>query len=162
MVKYNFQYEGSNLLPNKARKLGWFILLPVLLFGIFVMYWNFEIPGFEVIIPYSDTLFSSEPAPNNLTDELAAILFLVALILIAFSEERDEDEFVSKIRLESLQWSVYINYGLLAMAILFIYDSDFFQVLIYNMYTILIFFILRFNYVLRVKFNSNQVEVHEK
>ncbi|MFZ2906769.1 MAG: hypothetical protein WAZ98_11245 [Cyclobacteriaceae bacterium] len=154
--------KASNLLPNRAKKLGWLVLIPALLFGVAVMYFHFEIAGFEAIIPYAEGIFSSSPTPNNLTDELAAILFLIALVLIAFSEEKDEDEFVSKIRLESLQWSVYINYGLLAIAILFIYDDEFFQVLIYNMYTILIFFILRFYYVLRVKFNPNLVETHEK
>ena len=126
------------------------------------MYFEFEIPGFEVLIPYTDSFMSHKPMKNNLTDELVSIIFMVSLIMIAFSEEKLEDEWVSKVRLESLQWSIYANYILLIAAILFVYDMYFFQALIYNMYTILIFFILRFYYVLRVKFNPNRVEVHEK
>jgi hypothetical protein len=154
--------KASNLLPFRVKRLGWVILLPSLLLGIAVMYFEFEVPGFEIVIPYSKGFLSNEPLTNNLTDELASVLFMVSLVLIAFSEEKEEDEFVSMVRLESLQWSVYFNYGLLIIAILFIYDMAFFQALIYNMYSILIFFILRFNYVLRIKFNPNKIEMHEK
>lgn len=154
--------KASNLLPYKVRRVGWLILLPSFFLGIMVMYFEFEIPGFEAAIPYSTTFFSRKPMLNNLTDELVAIIVIVSLGLIAFSEEKEEDEWVSKIRLESLQWSVYANYILLILAILFVYDMHFFEALVYNMYTILILFILRFNYVLRVKFNPNRIEAHEK
>lgn len=154
--------KASNLFPYKVKQLGWLVLIPSILFGVIVMYFEFEIPGFEVIIPYSKSYLGGPPLPNNLTDELASVLVMTSLILIAFSEEKTEDEFVTMVRLESLQWSVYFNYGLLIITILTIYDMAFFQVLIYNMYSILIFFILRFNYVLRVKFNPNKIEVHEK
>lgn len=150
--------KATNLLPHSVKRIGWIILLPALLLGIMVMYFEFQIPGFEVVIPNSKAFFSD----NNLTDEMVSIIVMVSLILIAFSEEKEEDEWVSKIRLESLQWSVYANYILLILAIVLVYDMYFFQALIYNMYTILIFFILRFYYVLRVKFNPNHIEVHEK
>lgn len=154
--------KASNLLPFNVKRLGWIILLPALFLGIMVLYWEFAIPGFEITVPYGTTLFAGKPLVNNLTDELVAIIIVVALVLIAFSEEKEEDEWVSKIRLESLQWSVYANYILLILAILFVYDIYFFQALVYNMYTILILFILRFNYVLRIKFNPNRIEAHEK
>lgn len=154
--------KANNLLPFKVKRLGWIILLPSLLLGIMVMYFEFEIPGFSIVIPYEDGLVDRMPAPNNLTNEIVAIIVIVALGLIAFSEEKVEDEWVSKIRLESLQWSVYANYILLILMILFVYSLDFFQALIYNMYTIQIIFILRFYYVLKVKFNPNHIEAHEK
>ena len=149
--------KASNLLPFNVKRVGWIILLPALFLGIMVLYFEFAIPGFEVAIPYGTTLLSGKPLVNNLTDELIAIIGIVALALIAFSEEKEEDEWVSKIRLESLQWSVYANYILLILAILFLYDIHFFEALVYNMYTILILFISRFNYVLRVKFNPNRI-----
>ncbi len=155
--------KASNLMPYRVKRLGWVILLPSLILGIMVMYFEFELPGFSVIIPYENLgPFSSGANKNNLTDELVSIIAIVSLALIAFSEEKEEDEWVSKIRLESLQWSVYANYILLILAILFVYDMHFFEALVYNMYTILILFILRFNYVLRVKFNPNRIEAHEK
>src|SRR5688572_2321453 len=154
--------KASNLLPFSVKRLGWIILLPSLFLGVMVLYFEFAIPGFEIRIPYATTFLSGKPMLNNLTDELVAIIVIVALALIAFSEEKEEDEWVSKIRLESLQWSVYANYILLILAILLVYDMHFFEALVYNMYTILILFILRFNYMLRVKFNPNRVEANEK
>jgi hypothetical protein len=154
--------KASNLLPNRLKILGWIILVPALILGVMVLYFQFEIPGFSVSLPFYKGFLSDQPMVNNLTDELVSIIVMVALIMIAFSEERLEDEWVSKVRLESLQWSVYANYVLLILCILVIYDVHFFQALVYNMYTVLIVFILRFNYVLRVTFNPNKIEVHEK
>jgi hypothetical protein len=151
--------KAGNLLPFRVKRVGWIILPPALILGIMVMYFNFEIPGFEITVP---GLFGTAGLKNNLTDELVSIIAIVSLALIAFSEENEEDEWVSKIRLESLQWSVYANYILLILAILFIYEMHFFEALVYNMYTILILFILRFNYMLRIKFNPNRIEMHEK
>ena len=153
--------KASNLLPYKVKRLGWIILLPSFILGFMVMYFDFKIDGFSIVIPYKSFLVNGVNK-NNLTDELILIIVIVSLILVAFSEEREEDEWVSKIRLESLQWSVYANYILLIMAILLVYDMHFFEALVYNMYTILILFILRFNYVLRVKFNPNKLEVNEE
>lgn len=153
--------KANNLLPFKVKRLGWIILVPALILGIMVMYFEFEIPGFEVMIPYQG-IFDSGMNENNLTDELVSIIAIISLALIAFSEEKEEDEWVSKIRLESLQWSVYANYILLILAILSIYEMHFFEALVYNIYTIPILFILRFNYVLRIKFNPNRIERHEK
>jgi hypothetical protein len=151
--------KSHYLLPHFLRKTGFIVLIPSLILGIMVMYADYEIPGFEASWAVSQHLFSA--GNNNLTDELASICFLASLFLIAFTEERIEDEWVMQVRLDSLQWAVYVNYGLLAVAILLVYNTTFFEVLVYNMYTILIFFILRFNYLMHVKFNPNRVK-HEK
>jgi hypothetical protein len=153
--------KATNLLPYKVKSLGWILLVPSLIMGLMVMYFEFEIPGFEIPVPYG-SIFTSGSHLNNLTDELVSIIAIVSLSFIAFSEERTEDEWVSKIRLESLQWSVYANYMLLIISIIVVYGTHFFEALVYNMYTIPLFFILRFNYVLRVKFNPNKIEIHEK
>ena len=153
--------KASNLLPSYVRRIGLILLVPSLILGIMVMYFEFAIEGFEITIPYGGFLVNGA-SQNNLTDELVSILVMLALLFIAFSEEKVEDEWVSKVRLESLQWAVYANYILLILSILFIYDMAFFQALVYNMYTIAIIFILRFQYVLKVKFNPNRIEVHEK
>ena len=55
---------------------------------------------------------------------------------------------MSQVRLESLQWSVYLNCALLLIALLAVYEEAFFYVMVYNMFTVLIFFIVRFNFVL--------------
>jgi hypothetical protein len=52
--------------------------------------------------------------------------------------------------MESIIWATYVNYGVLLLAVIFVFDIAFFNVMIVNMFTILIFFILRFHYVLYV------------
>jgi hypothetical protein len=76
------------------------------------------------------------------------LLLIIGAILIAFSKEKFEDEFISKIRLESLVWAIYLNYAVLILAIIFIYDMTFFWVIVLNMFTLLFFFIFRFNWAL--------------
>jgi len=96
---------------------------------------------------------------NNLIDEIIGILIIVGTIFIALSKEYMEDEFISKIRLDSLVWAVYVNYGILILAILFIYGPTFLWALATNMFTILIFFIIRFNW---VKYKSRKLLRDEK
>lgn len=150
------------LLPHSLKRIGLLLFLPCLIIGIMVLHFEFEIEGFQIAIPYGTVSIGKTIIENNLTDELAAVLMLASLILIAFSAEKEEDEWVASVRLDSLQWAVYVNYGFLLVAILFVYDIYFFEALVFNMYTILVFFILRFHYVLRIGFNPNRVTSHEK
>jgi hypothetical protein len=88
----------------------------------------------------------------NLTNELALTGLIIGLMMIAFSKERQEDEFINKLRLESLQWAVIINYILLLIATWFINGASFLQVMMYNMLTVLVIFIIRFHLLLiRIK-----------
>jgi L-asparagine transporter-like permease len=83
---------------------------------------------------------------NNIADELICIFFIIGAIFVAFSKEKNEDEFISKIRLDSLVWATYINYAILVFCMLFFYEMTFLYVMIFNMFTILILFIIRFYY----------------
>lgn len=139
------------LLSHSFKRIGWMVFVPALIFGVFVQHAEYEIPGFSVALDSSSIYVSGEPLENNLTNELAGVLILLGGFFVAFSKEKIEDERVSQVRLESLQWSVYLNYALLFISLLVVYEEAFFYVMIYNMFTILIFFIIRFNFVLHVK-----------
>ena len=61
-------------------------------------------------------IFSNPPFEwntNNIADEIASILLIIGGILVAFSKTKDEDEYISKIRMESLIWATYVNYFIL-------------------------------------------------
>ena len=135
------------LLPNQFKAAGWILFVPTLLLGIAVVHFQFHIDGLET---QSRSSFLDSAPYNNLTDEVAFTAMLLSCFFIAFSKEKREDEMVSQVRLESLQWSVYVNYILLLIANWFMYDGVFLAVMIYNMFTILFFFIIRFNMVLYV------------
>lgn len=143
------------LFSHKYKPLGWFLFIVGLLFGVVLMINDFDYFDLEVkVFPLigESGVFSVnrslEWSTNNIADELVAIFIIIGGILVSFSKTKDEDEYISKIRMESLIWATYVNYGILILAILFVFDLSFFSVLIYNMFTVLLFFIVRFHYVL--------------
>lgn len=144
------------LFPAKYKVLGWFLLGLGLVLGVVLMVNDFDYPDISMqvfpIIGEKASVFTQNErltwSENNIADELASICIIIGGLLVAFSRAKEEDEYHSKIRVESLIWAVYVNYGILLLSILFVYDMPFFSVLIYNMFTILLFFIVRFHYML--------------
>jgi len=68
--------------------------------------------------------------------------------MIIFSKEKIEDEFINTIRLNALQWAVFTNYLCLLLAIIFVYGIPFFNIMVYNMFTVILIYIPRFYYLL--------------
>ena len=79
-------------------------------------------------------------------NNIAIIGIAIGGILATCSREKVEDEMISHIRLNSLLVALYINYAILIVASLLVYDLDFLQVMIYQMFTILIVFMIVFRY----------------
>jgi len=137
------------LFPNRFKKIGWIILIPSVVLGV---YWLIEHPEpdfLDVTIPpflIEESFLNS--AKDNLLNEVIGLLLIISSFLVAFSKEKLEDEFINKIRLDSLVWATYFNYTILALSIIFIYNSGFLNIMAINLFTILIFFIIRFNWVL--------------
>ncbi len=146
--------KTNYLFPNRFKKIGWLLFIPGIILGIVYLIYQSDISLFDikvfaiaekVIFNDADFFTISE---NNVLDEISSILLIIGALLIAFSKEKTEDEFISKIRLESLVWATYINYAILILAIIFVYDITFFWVLVFNMFTLLVFFLIRFNWAL--------------
>src|SRR4030095_15139463 len=85
---------------------------------------------------------------TDITNTAVGVAFIVGAMFVGFSREKKEDEYISNLRLSSLLWAVYVSYFLLLLAFLFVYGTVFFTVMVYNMFTVLIIFIVRFNYIL--------------
>ena len=80
---------------------------------------------------------------------IITMLFMVmGLLLVAFSKEKIEDEQIAQLRLESLQWAVYLNYFVLIASALFMTHQDFKDILYLNLWVPLAFFIIRFRWVI--------------
>lgn len=145
--------KQNSLLPNKYKKIGWFILIPSMLLGIYIVSTGFEFDWLDtkVFAIISDRSLSDREyfrvTDSNVTNTLTAVLCITGAMLVGFSREKIEDEFIAGIRLSSLLWAVGVNYILLLLALLFIYESPFMDVMVYNMFTILLLFIGRFNFV---------------
>ncbi len=116
-------------------------------FGYFVHIYDSEY-GFFCINEYveSSESYRSENRYVDIRNTLEGSLLILSLLIFAFSKEKREDEYIQKIRLDSLLWATYVNYGLLFLAFWFVWGFDFFSVMVYNMFTHLIIFIVRFTY----------------
>jgi hypothetical protein len=142
------------LLPNKYKAVGWYILIPATILGIALLVTDFEIFSMEakVFALLNQPAFGNSDKlrviSTNIVPTAVGVLFLIGALLVSFSREKTEDEFIAGLRQSSLLWAVFVNYVLLLLAFLFIYGVAFLNVMLYNMFTILLIFIIRFNYVL--------------
>jgi hypothetical protein len=148
--------ETRFLLPNKCKLIGWILLIPSTIGGLLVIVREFKFKFFDVRM---FTIASGGTAPwdftnffkfenQNITGTIFGICCILGALMVAFAKEKNEDEFISKRRLESLLWATILNYLILIFCFIFFYEFGFMYVMIFNMFTILILFIIRFNYVL--------------
>lgn len=150
--------KTSYLLPNKYKTFGWILFILGILGGIFIYVTGFEPNEFlkiKVLSIYDDQIFGKPKffsiVENGIFDELVSICIIVGGFLVGFTKEKIEDEFIYKLRKDSLVWALVVNYSILLFAILFVYDMTFLHVLFFNMFTPLIFFVIRFT-VLKSKY----------
>jgi len=71
---------------------------------------------------------------------------IIGLLLIAFSKEKIEDEQIAQLRLDSLQWAVYINYCVLVICFFLIHGIGILPVVALSVLTPIVFFIIRFRW----------------
>jgi hypothetical protein len=136
------------LLPNRFKLIGLLLFIPSLALGIAFRFFDFNFPGLESGMHLISQPGFSLDNRQNFTDEIALSGIIISLLLIAFSREKQEDEFITRLRLESLQWAVLINYFLLLAATWIVYQFAYIDVMMYNMLTVLLLFILRFHILL--------------
>lgn len=143
------------LFPNSCKKIGWVLFVPSFIIGLATSLLGTNIDHYlNVTVPalYQDT-FGETPRffsliENSISDELLTISLIAGGLLICFSRLRSEDEYIARIRYESLVWATYLNYGLIVFFTLFLYGMPYLNVLFYNMFTLILFFIIRFHYVI--------------
>ncbi len=143
------------LFPYRYKRIGMYIFLMGIVLGIWYLinqegppFLNWRVPAlwFEGL-DLSGAVFFGR-ITDNVLDELALILIIAGGILIGFSRCRDEDEYIRKLRSDSLIWAFYVNYGILAASIIFVYGLSFLWIMTFNMLTPLLFFLFRFYYLL--------------
>jgi hypothetical protein len=137
--------KARYLFPYNSRYVGIALILihiPVKLL------WDAHYPGgynHQNPIPAGTdySLFS----PPHLFFIGTTLMVLVGLFLVAFSREKIEDEQIIQLRLDSLRWAIYLNYAILLFSLIF-NQGDAKHILMLNIWLPLLFFILRFQWVL--------------
>ena len=154
--------ETNYLLPHKYKNFGWVLFILGLLAGIVLIFCDYEVDALNmnVISIYSEQFMSNDNGyfkiiENSIVDEIIALFIIIGGLLVGFSKEKVEDEFIYKLRKDSLVWAIIFNYAVLMLAIAFVYEFTFFHVLVFNMFTPLLFFVFRFNF-LKYRSISNE------
>ena len=156
--------KKSLLISNRYKKLGWVLLVCSLFLWILVLIIpNFSLVTTEVYSIYSDKIFGGGEWFGKVESDLAytiiGVLTIVGGLLVGFSKEKHEDEYIQSMRLNALLWAVLISYSVLLFSFLTVYGLSFLYVLSYQMFSVLIIFILRFHYLLRK--NRKEMELEE-
>lgn len=149
------------LFPNKYKIIGWILFVPSIIILLIDILFEVNLDNnlnVKVFALYQDS-FSDKShfcsiIENTISDELLTISLIIGGMLICLSKLKNEDEYISKIRYESLVWSTYLNYGLIVFFTIFLYGMPYLNVLFYNMFTLFFFFIIRFHYMI-YKLNTN-------
>jgi len=146
------------LLPNKCKTIGLALLPFAIVLLIAVYHYDFSIPLLQYNLKPNNNLLGgnsdfifSKNFGADLSGEVAMLATFISLFMVAFSAEKNEDEYVSSVRLHALQLSVYINYIVLAVTSIFIYGFGFLMVMELNLFTIPVLFILIFNFNLHIR-----------
>ncbi len=143
------------LLPNRFKLIGWIMLIPSALLGFLLMLSDLESKlaiNSKVFALYNDEILGDKNhfgiISTDITNTLVGVVFILGAMMVGFSKEKQEDEYIANLRLSSLMLAVWVNYVLLFLSFIFIYGMGFLHVMIYNMFTVLIIFIGRFNVIL--------------
>lgn len=114
------------LFPHSFQRIGWIIFALGIALGAYAVFEG----------------FNGSYTMNNIT----IISIIVGGVLATCSCEKREDEMTQQLRLNALLMALYINYAALIVCSLLVYDMDFLNVMIYNMFTILLIFMIVFRW----------------
>ncbi|GAB2797676.1 hypothetical protein GCM10027275_49000 [Rhabdobacter roseus] len=157
--------KTKNLLPHAWKPFGWVLLVVCISLGLWLLIDDSTFPFHaEVTIPWPFIDQKSEvdriidfinykdgTITLELIDEILSLSVLAGLFIVGFARLKVEDERAAQLRLESLQWAIYGNTLVLVLCILFVHGLGFINVMIYNMFTPLLIFVLRFHWLLQVQ-----------
>jgi hypothetical protein len=109
-----------------------------------------ELPVFAVVSTFVETrlfVFSR----TNFIDELILLLTIPGLLLVVFSKEKNEFEKLNQMRAKALFRALIANSIFLLASALFVYGSSFMAVVVLNIVSIFLFYLLFF-FLLRKRF----------
>lgn len=150
------------LLPNRFKRVGWLVFVPCFVLTILALL-NMHEDGIASVRFFDGPhLFSKWTTINEVggkdifdskdfAGEILMTLTAIGFCLVAFTKERQEDEWISKVRLESLLWGFYGHLFFFFVAIWAGYSLDFYVWLSWNMLVAPLIFLLRFHWLVYVK-----------
>lgn len=134
------------LLPHYFQKIGWLLFFPAAILCFMALSIEFEFSWLEISgVRESGFLESSE---ENFTNELAIISLFLSLFFITFSKEKQEDEYIQKVRLDSILFACYGYFALNIIGTILFYGFDYLSFMLINMFSLPLLFIARFRWIM--------------
>lgn len=144
------------LLPYPLKFVGLILLIFGFGFAVAYIWFDFQLrmPVFAVYSAFIETK-TFATFPTNVADELILILLLSGFSLLIFTREKNEELIPEMLRLKAFALAFLVNTGLLLFSVLFVYGSGFVAILVFNIISLPVFYLIIF-YILKKKLNVNQ------
>lgn len=130
------------LFPNKFKIPA--LVLFIISIALFFPSYNDNIFGIKGKVlalisqyPFGETMYFHF-GEDELSDELVTSLFIISGIILAFSKEKIEDEFIQTIRFRALVQTTYFTYGLTLMSVFFTYGVPYLSIVTLLIFTHLV------------------------
>jgi len=137
--------KNKMLLPFQFKIGGWILIVAGIILTIIYASTNLRIsmPVLAVYSSYMEaklfTIFTT-----NFAEELIMLLYVCGFLLVTFSRCCNEQESDNELRLIAIFKALIYNTIFLAFSILFIYGNGFMLVLVLNLFSTFIFYVLLF------------------
>jgi len=138
------------LLPYPWKIVGWFLVLSgTILATLYITIdFNFKMPIFALFSSFLETrMFVT--FRTNVADELIMLLLVSGFGLVVCSREKIESATLDSIRGIALNKTMITNTIFMVFSILFIYGSGFIAILVLNLFSPAIIYLLFFYYLKR-------------
>ncbi|MEY3321685.1 MAG: hypothetical protein RLZZ417_1268 [Bacteroidota bacterium] len=148
------------LFPSRFKNISGLIFYLTNMIGVVVYFSGVSLDELLVIkVPaiINEPIFTNNKGiwiENGILDELITVVLIISGIIHSFSREKMEDEYISSIRLQALTWSIYVNYSLVILATLLIFEMAYFHVMVIHLFSLIFLFNLRFQLKLRAYYKS--------
>jgi hypothetical protein len=135
----------TRLLPYRLKIAGMVLAFAGAISAVIYIFFDYKIkiPVFAVYSSFLATKYFTS-FKTNFFDELTLLLLISGLALIVFTKERNETEGLDLFRLRAIFRALIANTVFLLLSVMFVYGSGFFAILVVNIFSLFIFYLLFF------------------
>ena len=135
----------TRLLPYRLKIAGMVLAFAGAISAIIYIFFDFKfkIPVFAVYSSFLSTKYFTS-FKTNFFDELTLLLLISGLALIVFTKEKNETEGLDSIRFRAFFRALTANTIFLLLSVIFVYGSGFIAILVVNIFSLFIFYLLFF------------------
>lgn len=144
------------LFPHRMKGFSRFMFYFSFLFGVVYLtflegednleeFFTFKVPALLHAELFGELKAGWQWVEAMVLDEILGLLIVVFGVLSGFSREKHEDEYIDKLRNDSLRWSLFINYGILLLTLLGVYGMIYLSFMFAQLFLILFLFNIIFD-----------------